>query len=121
MHEVRDSHLYIFGWLGIVTVKTYPYPDVLLQTRHYTSFGALYEDTITTTDSGGVWDAVLGEYASGRRATPVWGMGEAVFHSRGQAGKELFDVETILWVRERTEPALLDAMAKGRLYTLWRP
>src|SRR5213594_1566878 len=112
MPEVRDSHRYSFGRLGIVTVKTDPYPDVLLQTRHYTAFGALYEDIITSTDSGGVWDAVLGEYASGRRATPVWGMGESVFHSRGQAGKELFDVETILWVRELTEPALLDAMAK---------
>src|SRR5213594_1442365 len=120
MPEVRDSHRYSFGRLGIVTVKTDPYPDVLLQTRHYTAFGALYEDTITSTDSGGVWDAVLGEYASGRRATPVWGMGESVFHSRGQAGKELFDVETILWVRERTEPALLDAMAKGRMYTVLR-
>src|SRR5438445_2329776 len=91
MPEVRDSHRYSFGRLGIVTVKTDPYPDVLLQTRHYTAFGALYEDTITSTDSGGVWDAVLGEYASGRRETPVWGMGESVFHSRGQAGKELFD------------------------------
>src|SRR3989441_1280094 len=118
--EVRDSNRYSFGRLGIVTVKTDPYPDVLLQTADYTAFGALYEDTITTTDSGGVWDAVLREYASGRRATPVWGMGEAVFHSRGQAGKELFDVETILWVRERTAPALLDAMAKGRMYTLRR-
>ena len=120
MPEVRDSHRYSFGRLGIVTVKTDPYPDVLLQTGDYTAFGALYGDTITMTDPGGVWDAVLGEYASGRRASPVWGMGEAVFHSRGQAGKELQDVETILWVRERTEPALLDAMAKGRMYASLR-
>src|SRR5438128_481122 len=118
--EVRDSNRYSFGRLRIVTVKTDPYPDVLLQTADYTAFGAVYEDTITMTDPGSVWDAVLGEYASGRRATPVWGMGESVFHSRGQAGKELFDVETILWVLERTEPALLDAMAKGRMYTVLR-
>src|SRR5439155_8853642 len=120
MPEVRDSHRYSFGRLGIVTVKTDPYPEALLQTADYTAFGALYGDTITMTDPGGVWDAVLGEYASGRRASPVWGLGEAVFHSRGQAGKELQDVETILSVRERTEPALLDAMSNGRMYASLR-
>jgi PHP domain-containing protein len=120
MPEVRDFNRYGFGRLGVVTVKTDPYPDALRQTTDYTAFGALYFDTITMTDAGGVWDAVLGDYASGRRTTPVWGVGEAAFHGRGHAGKELFDVETIVWVRERTEPALLDALEKGRMYTLLR-
>ena len=120
MPEVRDFNRYGFGRLGGVTVKTDPYPDALLQTRDYTAFGALYEDTITMTDVGGVWDAVLGEYIHGRRSSPVWGVGEAAYHGSGQAGKQLFDVETILWVKERTPAALLDAMAKGRMYTLLR-
>jgi hypothetical protein len=118
--EVRDFNRYGFGRLGVVTVKTDPYPDALLQTIDYTAFGALYEDTITMTDVGGVWDVVLGEYTSGRRSSPIWGIGEAVYHRSGYAGKELFHVETILWVRERTPSALLDAMAKGRMYTLQR-
>src|SRR2546429_649519 len=47
-------------------------------------------------------------------------MGESVFHSRGQAGRELSDWKTFIWVRERAEPAWLDAMAKGRMYTVLR-
>jgi len=120
MPEVRDFNRFGFGRLGVVTVKTDPYTDALLQTIDYTAFGALYEDTITMTDVGGVWDAVLGEYTSGRRSSPIWGIGEAAYHRSGQAGKQLFAVETILWVRERTPSALLDAMAKGRMYTLLR-
>src|SRR5207249_10648547 len=65
MPEVRDSHRYSFGRLGIVTVKTDPYPDVLLRTADYTAFGALYEEAITMTDPGSVWDAVLGDYIRG--------------------------------------------------------
>jgi len=120
MPEVRDFNRYGFGRLGIVTVKTDPYPDALLRTTDYTAFGALYEDTITMTDVGGVWDAVLGEYLRGRRSSPIWGVGEAAYHGSGHAGKQLFGVETILLVKERTPAALLDAMAKGRMYTLQR-
>jgi hypothetical protein len=120
MPEARDVNRYGFGRLGVVTVKTDPHSDVLLRTTDYTAFGALYADTITMTDVGGVWDAVLGDYASGRRAMPVWGVGEAAYHGRGHAGKELFDVETVLWVKERTSAALLDALAKGRMYALQR-
>src|SRR5713101_8249118 len=120
MPEVRDFNRYGFGRLGVVTVKTDPYPDALLRTTDYTAFGALYEDTITMTDVGGVWDTVLGEYLRGRRPSPIWGVGEAAYHGSGHAGKQLFDVETILWVKERTPAALLDAMAKGRMYTLLR-
>ena len=120
MPEARDSNRYSFGWLGIITVKTDPYPEVLLQTRDYTAFGALYADTITMTDVGGVWDAVLGEYIGGRRSSPVWGVGETAYHGNRHAGKQLFDVETVLWVKERTPAALLDAMAQGRMYSLLR-
>ncbi len=120
MPEVRDFKRYGFGRLGVVTVKTDPYPGVLLQTRHYTAFGALYEDTITMTDPGSVWDAVLGDYIRGHRSAPIWGIGEDVYHGSSHAGKQLFDVETILWVKVRTPGALLDAMAKGRMYALLR-
>lgn len=117
MPEVRDFNRFGFGRLGVVTIKTDPYPDALLQTRDYTAFGALYEDMIRMTDVGGAWDVVLGEYIRGRRSSPIWGVGETAYHGGGQGGKQLFDVETILWVKERTPKALLDAMANGRMYT----
>jgi len=120
MPQVNDSHRYSFGRLGIVTAKTDPYPDALSLTRDYTAFGALYEEAITMTDPGSVWDAVLGDYIRGHRSSPIWGVGEDAYHGSGHAGKQLFDVETILWAKERTPGALLDAMAKGRMYALLR-
>ena len=120
MPQVNDSHRYSFGRLGIVTVTTDPYPEALLRTADYTAFGALYEEAITMTDPGSVWDAVLGDYIRGHRSSPIWGVGEDAYHGSGHAGKQLFDVETIMWVKERTPGALLDAMSKGRMYALQR-
>ena len=120
MPEGRDFHTFDYGRLGVVTVKTDPYPDVLQQTTGHTGFGALYEDTISLTNPGGIWDVVLVEYLQGRRAAPPWGFGEVAYHGAAHAGKQLYLVEMILWVRNRTSAAILDAMAKGRLYSLRR-
>ena len=66
--------------LGPIQVKTLPYPGMLLETRNYTGFAALYGDTITITEPGNVWDVVLGEYCSGFRERPPWGIATADFH-----------------------------------------
>jgi len=68
--EAKDFNRYAYGRLGIITVKTDPYPEALLQTSGYTGFGAVYEDTVTATNPGGVWDATLMEYLEGRRGNP---------------------------------------------------
>lgn len=118
--EAVDFNRYDYGRLGVVTVKTDPYPEALLQTSGYTGFGAVYEDTVTATDPGGVWDATLMEYLEGRRSHPPWGLGEVAYHGTDSAGKRLDNVETVLWVKERTPAALLEALAKGRMYALER-
>ena len=120
MPEAKDFTRYAFGRLGTVTVKTDPYPEVLVQTSGFTGFGAVYQDTITVTNPGELWDAALHEYTEGRRAHPPWGLGEVAYHEAGSAGTHLYSVETVLWVRERTPAALLDAMVKGRMYALVR-
>jgi hypothetical protein len=118
--EAKDFSRHDYGRLGVVTVKTDPYPEALLQTSGYVGFGAVYEDTVTVTDPGGVWDAALMAYLEGHRGTPPWGFGEAAYHRKGVAGKRLQNVETVFWVKEKTPSALLDAMVKGRMYALVR-
>lgn len=120
MPEARDFSRHDYGRLGMVTVKTDPYPEALLKTSGYVGFGAVYEDTVIVTGPGGVWDAALMAYLEGRRGNPPWGVGEVAYHKTDSAGKRLDNVETVLWVKERTPAALLDAFAKGRMYAIER-
>lgn len=120
MPEAKDFNRFDYGRLGVVTVKTEPYPEALLMTTGYTGFGAVYKDTTTVTDPGDVWDAALMAYLEGRRGNPPWGVGEVAYHGTDRTGKRLDNVETVLWVKERTPAALLDAMAKGRMYAIER-
>ncbi len=59
--------------LGPIQVSTLPYPGMLLETKNYTGFAALYGDTITVTEPGNVWDMVLKEYLPGIPQTPCLG------------------------------------------------
>ena len=120
MPDARDFNRYDYGRLGVVTVKTDPYPEALLLTTGYTGFGSLHQDHLTAIDPGETWDAALQAYLDGTRAQVPWGVGEVAYHQDGSAGIFLHAVETVLWVRERTVPALLEAMAKGRMYALVR-
>jgi hypothetical protein len=100
------------GW------RTDPYPDDLMKTYKYTAFGALYGQATRFEQPGGRWDRVLAQYAAGERSRPAWGLGEAGLHAL--TGGRLGGIQTVLLVRERTEAAALDALARGRLYALQR-
>jgi len=102
------------------TIRTDPYPSVLLQTDRFTAFGGVYEDTTTFTEPGGGWDQLLADSLGGRRAAPAWAIGEAAYHYEGQAGKRFGDIRTVFLVERRDPPALLDALRRGRFYALQR-
>jgi hypothetical protein len=102
--------------LGPIQVKTLPYPQMLLETKNYTGFAAIYGDTTTITEPGNVWDTVLGEYCSGFRERPPWGIATADFHKEGGSGQNLGDFQTILWVTEKTSQSVLTALKTGRMY-----
>jgi len=113
--EAGDDHN--FQYLGIhFKAHTEPYPELLAKTDGYTGFGGVYEDKNTLTDAGSGWDAVLREYASGTRTSPVWCFGEMLYHYEGQAGKKLGNVETMVWAGQKTETALLQSIGKGDFY-----
>jgi len=108
-------------WMGPVRVSwhTAPYPDDLLRTARYTAFGVVYEDTTSVERPGSSWDRLLGQFASGDRSRPAWGVGESGFHGF-TAGKGLGTVRTVFLVEERSERAALDALKRGRMYAVQR-
>jgi hypothetical protein len=102
--------------LGPIHVRTLPYPDMLLETKNYTGFAALYGDTITITEPGNVWDIVLKEYCGGFRSRPPWGIATADYHKEGGAGQKLGDFQTVLWLKEKSTRSVLEALKTGRMY-----
>ena len=116
--EAPDAGEKAFGAVKVVW-KTEPYPDDLLRTSNYTAFGAVYEQTIRITRPGGQWDRVLTQYVKGERARPAWGVGEAGYHGR-RTGKKLTTIQTVLSVDQRTEAAALEALQRGRHYSVRR-
>ncbi len=116
--EARDFSQHSFGRLGTVTIKTEPYPGDLIKTRGYTGFGAVYQDNVTFINPGGGWDQLLLEFAAGHRERPTWGIGELGYH---RSDKRLTDVQTFLWVRERSRQGVLEAIRRGRMFAVERP
>ena len=104
------------GNIGPVSKKTLSYPEVLVESKNYTGFAALYGDTITVTEPGNLWDQVLMEYCLGRREKPAWGISTADFHEEGGAGEKLGKYPTILLIKNKTKESILDALKKGRMY-----
>jgi hypothetical protein len=102
--------------LGPIQVKTLPYPNMLLETRNYTGFAALYGDTITITEPGNVWDVVLGEYCRGFRERPPWGIATADFHKESSSDGKLGDFQTVLWLTEKSPQSVLAALKNGKMY-----
>ncbi|MFQ6083742.1 MAG: hypothetical protein ACE5WD_10320 [Candidatus Aminicenantia bacterium] len=104
------------GKLGPIFRDTPPYPQVLIESKNYTGFAALYGDSITITEPGNIWDQVLIEYCMGKRTKPVWGISSADFHKEGAAGEKLGNFPTIFLVKNKTKKDILDALKKGRMY-----
>jgi hypothetical protein len=102
--------------MGPIFVHTAPYPEVLMESKRYTGFAALYGDEITVTEPGNIWDKVLKEYCAGRRDRPAWGIAAADFHREGDSGEKLGNFPTVFLVKEKTKNEILDAMRKGRMY-----
>lgn len=103
--------------LGPIQMKTEPYPEMLSQTRGYSGFAAIYGDTAMAQKPGMQWDEVLYEYSVGLREKPVWAIAEADYHGT-RKNERLDQYQTVFIVKKKTRPAVLDAMAKGRMYAV---
>jgi hypothetical protein len=118
MPEARDFNVFDYGPLGKVTVKTEPYADALVMTSGYTGFGGIYQDNRTVINPGNNWDQILGQYAAQRKGpAPPFTVGEIAFHGMNRDTRELDQVLTVFWVRERSAAGLVEALRAGRLYS----
>jgi len=107
--------------MGPVKLKTLPYPEMLLKTRNYTGFSALYGDTSTITEPGNIWDMVLNEYCTGYRTWPPWAIATSDYHGEGKGGDPLGSYTTVMWVQERSRAGVLAAMQHGHMYACATP
>jgi len=102
--------------LGPIHVSTKPYPEVIIESREYTGFAALYGDDTTITEPGSLWDTALREYCKGYRMWPPWGVATADYHKEGESGEKFGNYQTVFWVKENTRAAVLKAMQTGKMY-----
>lgn len=103
--------------IGAAKLKTGPYPNDLLESKHYTGFSAIYGDTVTVTKPGRHWDRVLLQYCRGEREKPVWGIAGADFH-REKKGVELDTFQTVFLVQRKSRSEVLEALSSGRMYAV---
>ena len=103
---------------GTTSLATVPYPDDLLKTKNYTGFQVVGDHPIQQAEAGQQWDQALMEYLQGQREQPVWGYGGNNYLCEEQNGDRLGSVRTIVLVREKNRDTLLDAIRKGRMYSV---
>ncbi len=102
--------------LGPIQVSTKPYPEVLMASKGYTGFAALYGDNITLTEPGNIWDMALQEFCKGYRQRPPWGVATADYHKEGEGGEVFGNFQTVFLVRDKSKKAVLAAMENGKMY-----
>jgi hypothetical protein len=104
-----------------VGIKTEPFTKDLLSSEGYTGFEAVYDGGMEVVKPGKEWDQVLTEHITGKRKKPIWAYGGNDLVCEGEQGRRLGGVRTILLVREKTQEAALEAIAKGRMYSVAQP
>jgi hypothetical protein len=118
--EARDFRTVSAKGFGAVTIRTDSHPDALVATDGYAGFGGLYQEARQATLPGGTWDQLIDQFVTGARAHRPSMVGEIAFHGPDHAGKELDQVLTVLWVKERTEAGVLEAVRNARGYAVER-
>lgn len=103
-----------------VTFLTDPYPQALIETKNYTGFAIFFEGFKTIGPPGGIWDQLLLEYCRGKRQRPIWAIGELDYSEEGKAMTWIDTVKTIVFSRERSQEAFLEAMKEGRMVAVRR-
>lgn len=102
-----------------VKLDTPPYSRRVFHDPTADAFAAVYGDTDTNTDPGGLWDRYMINYMTGLHAAPIWGVAAGDFHKQGEAGEYLGNYPMDVWANANTPAAVLAAMRKGRMVA-WR-
>lgn len=106
---------------GTIKLETEAHPEDLVLSQNYTGFQAVGDEPVLVVEPGNVWDHVLMEYLRGGRSQPVWGYGANDFQCAGESGPIFGATRTVFLVREKSRTAVMDAMRKGRMYSVRQP
>ncbi len=106
-----------WGSLAKVGTSTLPHAEDLVKTKNYTAFAALYGDNTPAIEPGQEWDHILNDYLVGKRPKPIWGTGEIDYHE-DKEGSRIHDILTVIYVRERSEAAVVEGIREGRMYAV---
>lgn len=113
-HPEYEENLSING----VRLITIPYSYDLLSAEDYTGFGVFAEGYKTVGAPIGIWDRILTEYCLGKRAHPVWAIGELEYG--GEGGKNLNDTINVLYAKKLDREDIFDALKKGKFYISYK-
>lgn len=97
-----------------IAVEVKPYRHVLHETVDYDGF-AMFNAGVEAGEPGREWDRALAQYCAGERKRPVWVVSECDFDTESPP-EGLSDAQTVIWARERSAAAVLDALRRGRCY-----
>lgn len=105
--------------LAGIEAYTPAYYNDLLETEDYTGFAIFWEGMRYIGRPGGIWDQVLLEYCAGKRARPVWALGE-LDYEEDWAPNAIAETLTVLLLRKQngcySHADVLDALRGGRMY-----
>jgi len=104
-----------------VKLDTPPYSRRVFHDPTADGFAAVYGDTDTNTEPGGLWDRYMMNYMLGLHDAPIWGVAAGDFHKQGEAGEYLGNFPMDIWSDERTPAAILAAMRRGHMVAWGMP
>ena len=90
----------------------------LEQTDGYTGFSAFPRGGSIVPQPGGVWDRLLSDYCEGKRAQPIWAIGESDFRSEKD---DIANPTTVFIDPVNNKEDVLSALKRGRVYALDSP
>ncbi len=106
-----------------VHLDTPPYSRRVFRDPTADAFAAVYGDTDTNTEPGGLWDRYMKDYMQGLHDAPLWGVAAGDFHKQGEANEYLGNFPMDVWTdaNKTTPDAILTAMRKGHMVSWHMP
>ncbi len=111
--EMEDNFRYLNARL-----YTPPYVGDLKRSFDYTGFSVFPRGSQIAPKPGGYWDEVLGDYCKGKRAKPVWCIGESDYRKEGN---DIANPPTVFVDSVGDKEDALAAFRSGRIYALDSP
>jgi hypothetical protein len=99
---------------GVVQVEVKPYPEAVLDTLAADGF-AMFNAGVLPGLPNGHWDKALRAYCRGERPRPAWAISECDYDAESPPDG-LSDAQTVVWARERSAEAIIEALREGRCY-----